>query len=191
MASGELSERVAEIEKLVKLAQNGDHDSFSKLYDILIDPIYRYVYYRVKSVDAEDLVETVFLKVWENLRQYRPKKRSFSAWVFRIAHNLVVDYYRGSKDNMIDELDEQLPDQNREHNPIRNTQNILTQEILKQAISKMKKQYQDIIVYKFINEFSNKEMAEIFGRSEGGLRILQFRALKALKHELREMGVEY
>ena len=65
MASGDLKNRKEEIEVLVKASQDGDHDAFSKLYDIFIDPIYRYVYFRVNAVDAEDLVETVFLKVWE------------------------------------------------------------------------------------------------------------------------------
>lgn len=190
MAKNELNERAEEIEALVLLAQTGDHDSFAKIYDIFIDPIYRYVFYRVKSVDAEDLVETVFLKVWQNIKQYKPNKRSFSAWIFRIAHNLVVDYYRASKDAFVDELSLQLPDTDREHNPIRKTQDVLSKDLLKQAISKLKKQYQDIIVYKFINEFSNKELVEIFGKNEGTLRILQFRALKALKNELKNMGVD-
>lgn len=191
MAGNELNERSEEIEKLVKMAQKGDHDSFAELYDIFIDPIYRYVFYRVKSVDAEDLVETVFLKVWENIKQYKPQKKMFSAWVFRIAHNLVVDYYRASKDGLMDELSVQLPDQDREHNPIKKTQDVLSKEVLKQAISKLKRQYQDIIIYKFINDLSNKELVDVFEKSEGSLRILQFRALKALKKELKNMGLEY
>jgi len=189
MSQGNLKDRGEEIEALVVKAQEGDHDAFSQIYDIFIDPIYRYVYYRVSSVDTEDLVETTFLKVWENIRQYRPQKKSFSAWVFRIAHNLVVDYYRANKDKFTDELSPSLPDQNRQHNPIKTTQNNLDKELLKKAIAKLKKQYQDIIIYKFINEFNNKEVADILGKSEGGLRILQFRALKALKRELKDLGV--
>lgn len=191
MSSSELSERGEEIEKLVRKSQKGDQDAFAGIYDIFIDPIYRYVYYRVKSVDAEDLVETVFLKVWENIRQYKPRKKSFSAWIFRIAHNLVVDYYRSSKGNMIEELTPQVPDQSREHNPIRVTQGVLDQDALKEAIGKLKKQYQEVIIYKFINDLSNKEIADILKKSEGSLRILQFRALKALKRELLDMGVKY
>jgi RNA polymerase sigma-70 factor, ECF subfamily len=190
MASNELTERAEEIEILVLKSQKGDKDSFAKLYDIFIDPIYRYVYYRVHSCDAEDLVETVFLKVWENIHQYKKKKYSFSSWVFRIAHNLVVDYYRAAKSNTMDELNEQLPDVNREHNPIKNTQNALTKEALKKAISRLKKNYQEIIVHKFINELTNQELAEILDQSEGSLRILQHRALKALRRELEEMGLD-
>ncbi len=176
---------------MVELVQGGDHEAFSRLYDIFIDPIYRYIYYRVNSSDAEDLVETVFLKVWENIRQYKSKKKSFSAWVFRIAHNLVVDYYRAAKDRNFEELDMQIADQDRQHNPIKTVQNILDNQTLKIALRKLKKPYRDLVVYKFINELSNKEIAEILGKSEGSLRILQFRALKALKKELADMGVNY
>ncbi|MDA1060305.1 MAG: sigma-70 family RNA polymerase sigma factor [bacterium] len=191
MSSGDLKLRFDEIEKLVKIAQTGDQDSFAQIYEIFVDPIYRYVFFRVKAVDAEDLVETVFLKVWQNIRQYKPKKRSFSAWIFRIAHNLVVDYYRSSKDKHVDELSVQIPDTKREHNPIRVTQGVLDNEKLKIAIGKIKKQYQEVIIYKFVNELSNREISEIMRKSEGSLRILQFRALKALRRELEEMGVKY
>lgn len=191
MSSDDLNSRLDEIEALVALVQEGDSDAFAKLYDILINPIYRYVYFKVNSNDAEDLVETVFLKVWENIRQYSPKKKSFAAWVFKIAHNLVVDYYRGLTDKSVDGLSFDIPDQTREHNPIKTTQRLLDSELLKIALSKINSKYRDIIVYKFINELSNQEVAEILGKSEGSLRILQFRALKALKVALNELGITY
>lgn len=179
------------IDKFVKLAQKGDQEAFGKLYDILVDQIYRYVYYRVQGEDVEDIVETVFLKVWENIRQYKPQKKSFSAWVFRIAHNLVVDHYRSYKDKVFDELSPDLPDLDRQHNPIKSTQSNFDNAVLRKALVKVKKQYREIILYKFINELSNHEIAEILGKSEGSLRILQFRALKALRKELEELGVNY
>jgi RNA polymerase sigma-70 factor (ECF subfamily) len=181
----------SEVEALVYSAQEGDQDAFAKLYDHFIDQIYRYVYYRVQVEDVEDIVENVFLKVWENLKQYKPQQKSFSAWVFRIAHNLVVDHYRAAKDKAYEELSVDLPDVDRQHHPIRITQNRFDNETLKKAMAKLKKQYHDIILYKFINDLSNSEIAEILGKSEGSLRILQFRALKALRKELEELGVTY
>lgn len=191
MPADNKNNRNEEVEKLVFLSQKGDQEAFAKLYDLFIDPIYRYVYYRVNSSDAEDLVETVFLKVWENIRQYKAKKRSFSAWIFRVAHNLVVDHYRSFKDKTFEELNPQMPDQNRQHNPIKTVQNVLDNEVLKKALGKLKKQYRDIILYKFVNDLSNMEIAQILDRTEGSLRILQFRALKALKKELENMGIYY
>ncbi|MEK7086139.1 MAG: sigma-70 family RNA polymerase sigma factor [Patescibacteria group bacterium] len=191
MSADELKNQEAMIEKLVVLSKRGNQDAFAKLYDIFVDPIYRYVYYRVNAGDAEDIVETVFLKVWENIRQYKQQKRSFSAWIFRIAHNLIVDHYRSAKDRIFEELHPQIPDQSRQHNPIKSAQTILDNEVLKKALNNMKHQYREVIIYKFINELSNKEISEILGKSEGSLRILQFRALKALKKVLEEMGVNY
>lgn len=182
----------SEIEALVKKVQQGDQNAFAKVYDALIDQIYRYVFYRVKDDDAEDIVENVFLKVWENIRKYRLEEgKSFSAWVFRIAHNLVVDHYRAAKDKNFDELDLNTADEKREHNPVKTTENIIDQKFLKMALGKLKYPYKDVIIYKFVNELSNKEVAEILDKNEGSLRVLQFRALAMLKKELEEIGAHY
>lgn len=187
-----LKERRGEIEQLVLKVQDGDQSAFADLYDIFIDPIYRYVYYRVKSSEVEDLVETVFLKVWEHIKKYQEsKKSSFSAWIFRIAHNIVVDHYRSAKNRETDVLDFSVPDHKRDHNPIRITEDSIDRKVLRVAINKLKKNYREVIVHKFINDFSNAEIAELLGRSEGSLRILQHRALKALRAELHHMGVNY
>lgn len=191
MLEEESKNQVSEIEKFVLLAQKGDQEAFGKIYDFLVDQIYRYVYYRVQGEEVEDIVETIFLKTWENIKQYKPQKKSFSAWVFRIAHNLVIDHYRAFKDRVYDQLDPELPDHSRQHNPIKSAQSTFDNELLKKVLGKMKKQYRDIILYKFINELSNSEIAEILGKSEGSLRILQFRALKVLKQELEGLGISY
>ncbi len=178
------------IEQLVEKVKLGDKEAFSELYEIFIQPIYRYVYYRAPEPEVEDIVETAFLKVWEKIHKYRRQKnKSFSAWLFRITHNLIADFYRGRKTPTV-ELDETIPDEQRTHNPIKHTQNQLSQEYLQEAISKINPQYQEIITLKFINELSNKEISDILKKSEGALRILQFRALKSLKKVLTEMGIE-
>lgn len=189
MGIGELNNRREEIESLVERVKEGDQNAFSALYDIFIDHIYKYVYYRVKSSDVDDLVVMVFLKIWENIHKYKAKKNLFASWIFRIAHNLVVDYYRTSKDRDFDELSIDVPSLNREHNPIKNIEKGFDQTLIKRALHKLKRNYQDIITYKFINEFTNSEIAQILRKSEGSLRILQYRALKALKRELEEMGI--
>lgn len=188
-----LDDKNRDIENLVDLVKEGDHEAFSELYDIFVDPIYRYVYYRVNSSDAEDLVATIFVKVWENIRKYRAKKRTFSAWIFKIAHNIVVDYYRAAKDRNFDELNLNIDvaSAERQHNPIKVTETQFDNKLLKSALANLKKDYQDIIIYKFINEFSNPEIAALLGKSEGSLRILQFRALKALRRELENAGLNY
>lgn len=188
----DLNNKKEELESLVAAVKEGDKDAFSKIYDIMINPIYRYVFYRVKERDAEDLVENVFVKVWVNIHSYKSRpNKTFSAWVFRIAHNLVVDYYRKAKSQEVAELSPQIPDTRREHNPIHSATQMLDNRNLKMALKALKKPYQDVVVYKFINGFSNEEIAQIMKRSEGSVRILQFRALKILKDELHSLGIKY
>ena len=189
MAESDLKKREAEIDALVLKSQAGDTEAFAKLYDILVTPIYRYLYYKVERSEVEDLTEAVFVKVWEHLPRYRKGKAAFTSWVFRIAHNLVVDYYRLNK--VVRELDETLPDERREHNPLSRLQSKLDRENLREAISQLKESYQQVVTLKFINELSNEEVAEVLGRKPGNIRVLQFRALKSLKQILQEMGLKY
>ncbi|MFA6521399.1 MAG: sigma-70 family RNA polymerase sigma factor [Candidatus Gracilibacteria bacterium] len=176
-----------EIEALVEQSKRGDSDAFGKLYDIFVNPIYRYIYYRVNHQEAEDLTELVFLKTWENINQYKADQKSFSSWIFRIAHNLVVDFYRLHKSS--EELVENIKDERREaHASFRANLN-LDKEMLGVALGKLKDSYRQILVLKYINDFSNDEIAGITGRSQAALRILQFRALKHLKRILEEMGM--
>ena len=188
MSAVDLKKHRDEIEGLVEEVKEGSHEAFSRIYDLMIDHIYRYVYFRVNKQDAEDITETVFLKVWENIGKYKPVKKQFTSWVFRIAHNLVVDYYRTKKDQTVDELKVQIQDYKREHNPIKMAERSINSDLLKEAISNLKKNYQEIIIHKFINELTNREISKILKRSEGSIRILQHRALKALRRELEELG---
>jgi len=188
----ELNKHNEEIEELVILAQDGDHDAFAKLYDLLIDPIYRYVYFRVKNDDVEDIVETVFLRMWSGLKKYKKSKKArFSSWVFRIAHNLVVDHYRSSKSTDFDAIPVHLVDTNRMHNPIEHAENGLQKDVLKSVLFRLKPVYRDVLVYKFLNGLSNKEIAKILKKTEGGVRILQMRSLRALKLEFDNLGIDY
>ena len=178
-----------EIEELVVEAKQGDTASFAKIYDLFVDTIYRYIYFKVGKEEALDLTETVFLKIWENLKSYHRSGSYFSAWIFRIAHNIVVDHYRLKRENL--SLDMDLPDEKRQHNPIILTEQKISHELLYKAIAQLKKKYQQIIILKYINELDNGEIAAILRRSEGSLRILKFRALKALKLVLEQMNIFY
>jgi len=138
----------------VEKAQHGDTDSFAGLYDFFVNPIYRYVFFKVKKEDALDLTENIFLKVWEKIGSYHREegKGTFSSWIYRIAHNTVVDYYRLEKE--FTGLDENVADDKRQHDPIRMTEQKLSQETLKTAVSKLKKTYRQIILLKFIKRRS-------------------------------------
>jgi RNA polymerase sigma-70 factor (ECF subfamily) len=177
-----------ELEKLVKQSQKGDAEAFALLYDHFITPIYRYIFFKVKKEDVEDLTETLFLKAWENIKKYRKKKNTnFKSWIFRIAHNMVVDHYRLTREHS--SLDTRIKETRRESNPVERADLTLNNDNLKEAIGKLKKSYQQVVILKFINDLSNEEISKTLKKSEGSVRILQFRALKALKQALEEMGI--
>ena len=161
----------------------------AELYDFYVQPIYRYVYFKVNKEDVLDITEGVFLKAWENLHTYKKGKASFSAWLFRIAHNLVVDHYRSHK--IPDPLDTNYVDEKPEVNPQFLTERHLNQGNLKQAIAQLPTKYQQVILLKYVNDLDNEEISKIMDKSEGSLRILKFRALKALKNILNDMNIGY
>lgn len=176
------------IHALVQKAQAGDTEAFAELYDILIQPVYRYIFYKVKKNDALDLTEAVFLKVWEHLKSYSRLKGAFSSWVYKIAHNAVVDYYRMQREHV--DLDAVvLPDESKEADPRFMTENRLNQALLQKALSQLKKKYQDVLILRYINGLEHREIARIMRRSEGSLRILKFRALQSLKKIMEDMNI--
>lgn len=178
-----------QLDECVLKAQQGNTDSFAQIYDQFVDKIYKYVFFRVGREDALDLTESVFLKVWENIKSYKTGKQYVSSWIYRIAHNAVVDHYRMSKQTV--ELTSNVPDMNKDSDPIVLTARKMNRESLSKAISKLKRKYQQVIVLKYVNELDNKEIARIMNKTEGSMRILKFRALKALKQILEEMNVGY
>jgi len=178
-----------EIETLVSKAQEGNTDAFAKLYDIFFTPVYRYVYYRVRIEDYEDIIEIVFLKIWTNVKKYRvtDKNSSFISWVFRIAHNVVIDYYRDHRETI--ELTPDIPDHRDTASIHTGADQKINNGILKSALGRLKEPYQQVLVLKFLDDLDNTEIATILGKSQNSLRILQFRALKSLRNVLEEMGI--
>lgn len=171
-----------DIQALVAQAQKGDTSAFVGIYDELVKPVYRYIYYRVDSSIAEDLTEETFLKVWQNLKKYKKGKNPFSSWVFRIAHNLVVDYYR--KNRYTGEINETMADPQESNNPFRITEIKIDQIRLRKIIRRLPDNYQHVIILKYINELDNSEIAAAIGKSEGAVRTIQFRALEKLRELL-------
>lgn len=189
--SGKNEQKKIEVEDLVEKFQKGDREAFAKLYDFFVDKIYKYFYYKTTSQEeAFDLTETVFLKVWENAKSYKKKLgSSFSSWVFRIAHNLLVDHYRLNKPSA--ELDVNQADQRIESSPVFLAEQSLSRRSLHSALGKLKDAYKEVITLAYINGLDNSEVAEVMKKSEGSLRVLKFRALKELKRILQEMGIKY
>ncbi len=173
---------------LVRLAKSGDSEAFASLYQVYLNAIYRYVYYRIDHVeDAQDLTEQVFLNAWEALPAYQDRGYPFSSWLYRIAHNMVVDYHRVKKESVI--MDQTPPTgQVIDHGSLLK-QIIQSQdtEALAQAISQLPHEQQQVIILRFIEGLNHGEVSRLLAKSEGACRMLQYRALAALNQLLSAM----
>ena len=170
-----------EIENLVIRAINGDVDSFGELYTYHVTKIYRYVYYNVHNKEhAEDITQEVFLKAWKTIGSCKGKEKTFSSWLYKIAHNLIIDKLRKSQKQVSHEAE--LPED------IRDTSDrmeiTLEQKDLLKVIDVLSPNQRQVILMKFIEDMDNREIAETMGKSTGAIRILQMRALETLRKTL-------
>ena len=166
--------------RLVVRAIAGDREAFGDLYERHRAAIYRYVFYRVgEATEAEDLTATVFLKAWEALDHYRPGKTPFTAWLYRIAHNLLVDRYRKHKD--LEPLEEHPMDPAVESNTEYQVMYNERAAAISRVLAQLEPIHQQVLTLRFINGLSHAETAQVIGRTEGTIRVLQHRALVALR----------
>jgi len=171
----------AEVTALVERAADGSFGAFGEIYNIFLDQIYRYVFYQVKDkMTAEDLTEEIFLKAWEAMGKYKQKSLSFSAWLYRIAHNHVIDYFRTRRQHLaLDDVISAAPD-----DPEREAEEKAMQRELAEVISSLPPQQKQVIILKFIEGLENEEIARIMGKRQGAVRMLQMRSLTALHQKL-------
>jgi RNA polymerase sigma-70 factor (ECF subfamily) len=173
--------------ELIKKAQDGDHHAFGELYELHAPSIYRYLYAHLNdSMDAEDLTGEVFLKAWQSLPNYKERGFPFAAFLFKIARNALVDLYRREKASdpkAPDELDGFKADGNPEVSEVIGS-NMEHQRIV-HMLSQLKPDYKEVLTLRFIGELSPEETARVMKRSIGAIRVLQHRALAALREKLR------
>lgn len=178
---------MASLEELAQRTAAGDRDAFAEIYGILLDPIYRYLYWNSGSrEEAEDLAEETFLRCLTNIGSYRPGRGPFKAWAFRIAHNLLVDQRRRSGRRSREEIGESLEDPG-----ISAPQSLEEEEgarALREMMQELPSTQRQVIVMKYFAEMSNAEVAKAVGRSEGAVNALQHRALRRLGRMLEERG---
>jgi RNA polymerase sigma-70 factor (ECF subfamily) len=175
-----------ELQLLVKRASQGDGDAFGKLYDLYLDAVYRYVYYKVGgAAEAEDLTAQIFVKAWEAMPRFQWREIPFSHWLMRLAKNAVIDHYRAAKPQS--ELSERLVSET----PDPQGQYLRTEALrgLEAAVRQLPEEQRAVIVLRFIEGMDYAQVAEIMGKSQGALRVIQHRALAALRRILsREDG---
>jgi len=177
--------RTGEDDSLLERVQDYDPSALGEIYDQYAGRIYNYIYYRLGDAHlAEDLTGTVFAKMLEAIQTSKSWNVSFSGWLYRIAHNLVVDQFRRSGQDRGVALDERLVASDQD--PARTVERRLESDRLRQAIKQLTEEQEQVIVYKFIEGLTNTEVAQIMGKTEGAIKSLQFRALAALRRLLDE-----
>lgn len=179
--------------ELTLRASQRDAEAYACLYDFYVDRIYKYIYYRVGNVaEAEDLTAQVFLKAWEAIGDYEWRDLPFSAWLFRIAHNLVVDYHRARREMVPLEQPEGRPSrviQGEEMRPEQVLEEIMVAKRLQEAIAQLTEEQQEVIILRLVEGYSTEEVAHIMGKRRGAIRGLKFRALCALREILDLEGI--
>jgi len=184
-------EAVSDAEKaaLVENSVKGDSDSFGKLYELHVDQVYRHIYYRVgNSVDAEDLTAQVFLNAWRAVPRYKNMGRPFQVWLLSIANNLVIDHYRARRNQT--SLDDVVIASDDRDDPVAAAERAMDSEEVRDAIIKLKRDHQQVIVLRFIDGLEYPDIAAIMGKSEGAVRVIQHRALAALKGILKSERIQ-
>lgn len=176
----------AAIERLVQKSRAGNAAAFGALFDHFHEPVYRYIVSRVRRPsDAEDLTQTVFVKVLESLPRYESRGVPFGGWLFKLARNAVIDHVRTRHDHVdLDGLMER-PDGGRAPDEL-----VLTRyeiDTVGAAMAALTAEQRDAIALRFFAGLSAREAAEAMGKQEGTIRGLQFRAIAALR---RELGLE-
>jgi len=174
-------------EKLIKSAVKGDSSAFGELYDHYQPMIYRFVAVKVgRREEAEDITHQVFMSAWQNVKSYEHRGHPFSSWLYQIARNQVVDFYRSRRnDTSIDAIDP-------EHFVIATSTAAefavpvkLEMEVIRRAMRQLKPEYEDVIILRFIEDLSLKEAASVLGKTEGAVKLMQHRAMNELKKLLR------
>ena len=168
---------------VVERAQRGDAQAFSRLYEEYFEKIYRYIMIRVGSrVDAEDLTEQVFLKVLESIASFKWRGVPFSAWLFRIARNVVIDHLRKAKKGSLP-LSESASGG---VDPALLAEKRLDIEQLNLALEKLTQAQREVVALRFAAGLSTAETGRALGKSEGAVKALQHSALVALRKRLAQ-----
>jgi RNA polymerase sigma-70 factor (ECF subfamily) len=170
---------------VLKRAANGDGEAFGVLYDRYIGRIYNYVYYRTGNPhDAEDLTSRVFFRAMRHIGNYQDRGLPISAWLYRIAHNLVANWHRDKSRRKEIPLDDgyNILKQTGLH-PEMALEKTEEQDELLLVLRKLPEERQQLLVLKFVEHLPNAEIGRIMGRTEGAIKSLYHRTLISLREE--------
>jgi RNA polymerase sigma-70 factor (ECF subfamily) len=164
-------------------AREYDPAVLAEIYDQYSAKIYSYIYHRTGDRElAEDLTADVFLRALEAIQNKKGWTSSLQGWLYRIAHNLVVDHFRRQSKREGPPLNERIAAS--DDRSLQIAERILAGEKLRAALQHLTEDQQQVIILKFVEDLSNREVAEIIGKTEGAVKALQHRGLAALRRIL-------
>ncbi|HLZ23167.1 MAG TPA: sigma-70 family RNA polymerase sigma factor [Ktedonobacterales bacterium] len=172
---------------LVARAIKRDAEAFSLLYNLYFDRVYRYVWLRVgHAADAEDVTAAVFLSAWRTIDRFSPKHElSFAGWLFRLAHNLLIDRYRRMRETVsLDSMAHETVEMGAFPGPEAELEWRFTLTDLHNALLTLTKEQREVVLLRFVEGLSAREVGSIMGKQEGTVRGMQFRAIEALRRAL-------
>ncbi len=169
---------------LVLRAIARDEDAFAELYERHVVRVYRHIYYMVGSApEAEDLTSQAFLRAWEAIDRYQVRGAPFVSWLLRIAHNLGVSYLRSRREST--QLHDGIVDEKPRQDPESSLQQTVEEEMVREAITRLRDEQRQVIILRFIEDLEYREVAEIIGKSVAAVRVIQHRALNALRKQMK------
>lgn len=169
--------------EILEKAMAGDPSAFGVLYDTYQPRIYRFVYLKVSHrEEAEDLTHQVFLSAWEHIESFRNEGLPISGWLYKIARNRVIDYYRTKKQSVaLDDITYEHESELSLPTPIETFDTQLTLQEVRSALRALHPDQQDVIIMRFVEGLSPKETAMALNKKTGTVRVLQHRAIAQLK----------
>ena len=171
-------------------ASQGDREAFGVLYEQYVERIYNYVYYRTGNVhDAEDLTARVFYRALHHIQNYTDRGVPFSAWLYRIAHNLIANWHRDRSRHQEIPLDDAPTIHYRGDPPEAVLIQSQDQDALLKLLRHLPAERQHLLILKSVEHMSNSEIGEIMGRSEGAVKSLYHRTLLALRDDLEGVDI--
>jgi RNA polymerase sigma-70 factor, ECF subfamily len=179
-------ESTEHVRELVARGQQGDREALEELYLIYFDRIYSYLHVSVGNRhDAEDLTTQTFLKMLEKIGSFKWQSAPFSAWLFRIAHNLAMDHFRSRRRWQPEEEVPEPPGEEEPSAELRAMQTIGRESMLK-LIDRLSPEQQQVLTLKFVFNLPNAEVAAILDKTEGAIKSLQHRALVSLQKQIAQ-----
>lgn len=170
-----------------------DAEAFGDLYERYVDRIYSYICYRVgNDQDAEDLTARTFYRALDHFPSYEDRGAPFSAWLYRIAHNLVANWHRDNSRRKMISLDDLVLSAPKGKGPAARTEKLAEEDVMLRAVRALAPDRQQLIVLKHVEGMTNLEIGQVMGRTEGAIKSLYHRTLVALREdlagELAELG---